>query len=91
MRKSRARITAYLLPRVVLVMIARAMLCVASRKVYPEVDRPLFGFVGACWAFCRTAYFGYLWKLRRDIEILERNRRYGVVHSSAKFPLTPAE
>jgi hypothetical protein len=37
----------------------------------------------------RIAYFGYLHKLRRDIEELERNRRYGGVRAPA--PLSPAE
>jgi hypothetical protein len=45
----------------------------------------------ACWVASGTAYFGYLRKLRRDIEELERNRRYGVVRSAVESSLSPAE
>jgi hypothetical protein len=82
---------AYLLPRVVIVLIVWAMSCVAIKKIWPEADPMFFGFAGACWALGGTAYFGYLRKLRRDIEELERNRRYGLARSAADSPLSPAE
>jgi len=44
---------------------------------------------GAFWVIGGIAYFGYLRKLRRDIEELEHNRRYGVIRAQA--PLSPAE
>ncbi|HUZ34551.1 MAG TPA: hypothetical protein VMV19_20975 [Xanthobacteraceae bacterium] len=80
---------AYLLPRTLVVLIAWGMSCVAIKKLFPDVDSAMFGITGACWVTGGVAYFGYLRKLRRDIEELERNRRYGVVRAQA--PLTPAE
>ncbi len=80
---------AYLLPRAFIVLIAWGMSCVAIKKLFPEFDPTIFGIAGACWFAGGIAYFGYLRKLRRDIEELERNRRYGVVRAQA--PLSPAE
>jgi hypothetical protein len=80
---------AYLLPRTLVVLIAWGMSCVAIKKLFPDVDSAMFGIAGACWVTGGIAYFGYLRKLRRDIEELERNRRYGVVRAQA--PLSPAE
>jgi len=80
---------AYLLPRAFIVLIAWGISCVAIKKLFPEVDPAIFGIAGACWVAGGIAYFGYLRKLRRDIEELERNRRYGVVRAQA--PLSPAE
>jgi hypothetical protein len=68
---------AYLLPRVVIVLVAWAISCVAIKKLWPEADPVVFGLAGACWIVGGTAYFGYLRKLRRDIEALER-RRYSI-------------
>jgi hypothetical protein len=81
----------YLLPRAVVILVAWAMSCAALRKVWPDADLASFGILGACWIFGGTAYFGYLRKLRRDIDELERNRRYGVFRGSAVSPLSPAE
>jgi uncharacterized membrane protein YccC len=79
----------YLLPRTLAVLIAWAISCVAIKKLFPDVDSSMFGIAGACWVTGGVAYFGYLGKLRRDIEQLERNRRYGV--AGAQAPLSPAE
>jgi hypothetical protein len=81
----------YLLPRAVIVLIAWGMSCVTIRKLWPEADPAIFAVAGACWALGGTAYFGYLRKLRRDIETLERNRRFGAVRGTAESPLSPAE
>jgi hypothetical protein len=50
-----------------------------------------FGIAGACWALGGIAYLAYLRKLRRDIEELERNRRFGVDHGTTEGTLFPAE
>jgi len=51
----------------------------------------IFGVAGACWALGGFAYFGYLRKLRRDIEELERNRRFRINPGATESPLVPAE
>ena len=70
---------AYVLPRAVFVLIAWGMTCVLIRQLWPGADATIFGAAGACWALGGCAYFGYLHKLRREIEELERNRRYAAV------------
>jgi hypothetical protein len=64
---------AYLLPRAILVIIAWAMTCALIRKFWPDADPLIFGIAGACWIVSGISYFGYLRKLRRDIEALERS------------------
>ncbi len=80
---------AYLFSRALVVLVAWGVSCVAIRELFPEADPGIFGIAGAFWVVGGTAYFGYLHKLRRDIEELERNRRYGVVRAQAA--LSPAE
>jgi hypothetical protein len=63
---------AYLLPRAVLIVAAWAMTCVLIRRLWPGTDPIVFLVFGACWISGAAAYFGYLRKLRRDIEELER-------------------
>jgi len=82
---------AYLLPRAVLVVIAWGMTCGLIGKLWPAADPTIFGVVGACWALGGIAYFGYLRKLRRDIEELERNRRVGVNRAAAQSTLFSTE
>jgi hypothetical protein len=77
---SEARIMSYLLPRAVIVLIAWGVTCGLIRKLWPEADPMIFGVAGASWAVFGTAYFSYMRKLRRDIEMLERNRRYMAGH-----------
>jgi hypothetical protein len=73
---------AYLLPRAVLIIIAWAMTCALIKKLWPEAEPMVFGVAGATWVFGGGAYFAYLRKLRRDIEELERARRYSVNRSA---------
>jgi hypothetical protein len=73
---------AYLLPRAVLIIIAWAMTCALIKKLWPEAEPMVFGVAGATWVFGGGAYFVYLRKLRRDIEELERARRYSVNRSA---------
>lgn len=82
---------AYVLPRVVFILIAWGMTCALIRHLWPGADLTVFGTAAACWALGGLAYFGYLRKLRREIDELERNRRYGVVRATAERPLSPAE
>jgi hypothetical protein len=65
---------AYLLPRAVFVLIAWGMTCALIRKFWHPADPTIFGVVGASLVAVAGAYFGYLHKLRRDIEALERAR-----------------
>jgi hypothetical protein len=65
---------AYLLPRAVFVLIAWGMTCVLIRKFWQPADPTIFGVVGASLVAVVGGYFGYLNKLRRDIEALERAR-----------------
>ena len=81
----------YLLPRAVIVLIAWGMTCGLIRNLWPAVDPMIFGVAGACWALGGIACFPYLRKLRRDIEELERNRRFGVDHGTTEGTLFPAE
>jgi hypothetical protein len=67
------------------------MTCGLIRNLWPAVDPMTFGIAGACWALGGIAYFAYLRKLRRDIEELERNRRFGVDHGTTEGTLFPAE
>jgi hypothetical protein len=46
--------------------------------MWPEADPVVFGLAGASSMFGGAAYFAYLRKLRRDIEKLERARRYSI-------------
>jgi hypothetical protein len=62
-------------PRAVLVVIAWAITYALIRRLWPEADPVMFGVAGASWICSAAAYFGYLHKLRRDIEELERRRR----------------
>jgi hypothetical protein len=48
------------------------------RKFWHDADPMIFGVAGASWVVAAAAYFGYLHKLRRDIEQLERVRGYTV-------------
>lgn len=73
---------AYLLPRTVIVLIAWGMTCVVIKNLWAGADPMVFGFAGVSWALGGIAYFGYLRKLRRDIEELERNRGYGINRSA---------
>lgn len=81
----------YLLPRAVIVLIAWGMTCGLIGNLWPAVDPMIFGVAGACWALGGIACFAYLRKLRRDIEELERNRRFGVDHGTTEGTLFPAE
>jgi hypothetical protein len=65
---------AYLLPRAVFVIIAWGVTCALIRKFWHQADPMIFGVVGASWVMVVGAYFGYLHKLRRDIEALQRAR-----------------
>jgi hypothetical protein len=69
---------AYLLPRAVLVLIAWGLTCTLIRKFWPGAELMVFGAAGATWVAAASAYFGYLHKLRRDIEHLERARGYPI-------------
>jgi hypothetical protein len=68
----------YLLSRTVLVLVAWGMTCGLIRKFWHDADPMIFGVAGASWVVAAAAYFGYLHKLRRDIEQLERVRGYTV-------------
>jgi nitrate/nitrite transporter NarK len=81
----------YVLPRAIFLLIAWGLTCLLVRHLWPAADATVFGAAGACWAVGGFAYFGYLRKLRREIDELERNRRYGVVPSTAQQPLSSAE
>jgi hypothetical protein len=65
---------AYLLPRAVLIIICWAMTCALIGRLWPSADPIVFGVAAASWILGGVAYFGYLRKLRRDIEALERAR-----------------
>jgi hypothetical protein len=65
---------AYLLPRSILDLIAWGMTCALIRTLWHNADPMIFGVAGASWVVAAGAYFGYLHKLRRDIEALERAR-----------------
>jgi hypothetical protein len=69
---------AYLLPRAVLIIIAWGMTCALIGKLWPGVDPSVFGIAAAWWILGGGAYFGYLRKLRREIEALERARGLSV-------------
>jgi hypothetical protein len=69
---------AYVLPRAILIIVAWAMTCALIKKMWPEAEPVVFGLAGASWMFGGAAYFAYLRKLRRDIEKLERARRYSI-------------
>jgi hypothetical protein len=68
----------YLLPRAAFVLIAWVTTCVLVRKFWPGADPMVFAAAGAIWVAAAIAYFGYLHKLRRDIEQLERARCYPI-------------
>jgi hypothetical protein len=82
---------AYLLPRIVIVLIAWGMTCGLISRLWHGTDLTIFGVAGACWAFGGIAYFAYLRKLSRDIEELERNHCYRVNHDVTESTLSPAE
>jgi hypothetical protein len=68
----------YLLPRAVFVLIAWGLTCALIRKFWHEADPMVFGVAGASWVVVAGAYFGYLHKLRRDIDALERARGHSI-------------
>lgn len=70
-----------LLPPSVHRYFASGLSALAIAKLWPEADATIFGATGACWTLGGLAYFGYLRRLRRDIEQLERDRRHGVARS----------
>ncbi len=72
---------AYLLPRAVMVLIAWGMTCGLIKNLWPEADPMIFGVAGVSWACGGIAYFAYLRKLRREIDDLQRNRRYSADRS----------
>jgi hypothetical protein len=65
---------AYLLPRAVLVFVAWGMTCALIRKFWHDADPMIFGAAAATWIAAACGYFGYLHRLRRDIEALKRAR-----------------
>lgn len=69
---------AYLLPRAFIVLVAWGMTCALIKHLWPAADPTVFCFAAASWILGGIAYFAYLRKLRRDIEELERNRRYSI-------------
>jgi hypothetical protein len=69
---------AYLLPRAAFVLVAWVTTCALIRKFWPGADPMVFAAAGATWIAAAIAYFGYLHKLRRDIEQLERARGYPI-------------
>ena len=71
----------YLLPRAFIVLVAWGMTCSLIKNLWPDADATIYGVAGASWAGAGLAYFAYLRKLRRDIENLERNRRFSVDRS----------
>jgi hypothetical protein len=73
---------AYLLPRAVFVLVAWAMTCGLIKMLWLEADPMIFGVAGASWACGGVAYFAYLSKLRREIDDLQRNRRYSADRST---------
>ena len=72
----RVAIRAYPLPRAIFVIIASAMTCALIKHLLPQADPTIFGVAGVSWGCGGFAYFVYLRKLRREIEDLQRNRRY---------------
>ncbi len=68
---------AYLLPRAGIVLIAWGLTCGLIKKLWPDADPIIFAIAGASWASVGIASFAYLRKLRRDVEELQRSRRYG--------------
>jgi hypothetical protein len=71
---------AYFLPRAFIVLLAWGMTCSLIKNLWPDADGTIYGVAGLSWACVGIAYFGYLAKLRRDIEELER-RRFSVDRS----------
>jgi hypothetical protein len=72
-----------LLPRALIVLTAWGMTCGLIKKLWPDADPMVFGIAGVMWVAGGMAYFVYLRKLRRDIEQLERNRRYSVSRTTS--------
>jgi hypothetical protein len=72
---------AYLLPRAVIVLVGWGLTCALIKNLWPAADPIIFGVAGMSWVLGGIAYFGYLRKLRREIEQLERNRRYSIDRS----------
>ena len=68
----------YLLPRAVLTLMIWGAICVLIRKLWPNADLTVFGVAGASLVAVAGGYFGYLHKLRRDIDALERARGHGI-------------
>jgi hypothetical protein len=62
---SEARIMAYLLPRAVIVLIAWSVTC-GIINVWSSVDPVAFYIAGVSWALVGIAFFGYVYKLRRE-------------------------
>jgi hypothetical protein len=73
---SRDSFMAYLLPRAILVVLAWGLTCALIRKFWPDANSVIFFLAAVSWAGAAGAYFGYLYKLHRDIEELERVRGY---------------
>ena len=65
---------AYLLPRAILIVVAWGTTCVLIGKLCPSADPVVFGIAAVSWILGGAAYFGYLHRLRREIEALERAR-----------------
>ena len=58
---------AYLLPRAFIVLVAWAITCGLIEKVWSPVDPMIFCLAGASWAFAGLLGFGYLRRLRTEI------------------------
>jgi hypothetical protein len=79
---SRDSSMAYLLPRAILVVLAWGLTCALIKKFWPDANSLIFFLAAVSWAGATGAYFGYLYKLRHDIEELERARGYARRRSS---------
>jgi len=64
---------AYFLPRAMIVLIGWGTTCGLVATLWPDADPAIFLAAGVSWAFAGIACFGYLRRLRRELEI-DRDR-----------------
>jgi hypothetical protein len=59
---------AYILPRAFIVLVGWGITCGLIKNIWASVDPKVFLIAGISWAFAGLVCFGYLYKLRGDMQ-----------------------
>jgi hypothetical protein len=58
----------YILPRAFIVLVGWGITCALIYNIWPGVDATIFVIAGISWALAGVVCFGYMYRLRSEIE-----------------------